>query len=364
MSKSFTQIEHGVVCHLPNEPFGYFGWPSIARLDDGTLIAVSSGLRQWHVCPFGKTIINFSHDNGATWTPPRVIRDSPIDDRDAGLLCLGGSRLLLTMFSSDPRPFINEPLVAAALREQWPTHLATLTDAIVQPHLGSWAFLSEDAGATWGNPIPAPVFTPHGPILLRSGRVLYLGKDARDLADAGVLCAISDDGAHTWQTLGEVPLAEGTVAANYHEPHVIELPSGRLIGLIRLETVPQHDVTQAGYVSFSLMQTESDDGGRTWSRARPATGLHGSPPHLMRHSSGALLCVYGYRLPPFGQRAMLSYDDGQTWDSDYIIRDDGPTWDLGYTSAVELADGSIFALYYQEVNAGEPCALLWSRFRI
>ena len=32
-------MEHGNICHIPNERFGYFGWPSIARMDDGTLIA-------------------------------------------------------------------------------------------------------------------------------------------------------------------------------------------------------------------------------------------------------------------------------------------------------------------------------------
>ena len=29
--------ENGVVCRVPNCDFGYFGWPSIARLEDGTL---------------------------------------------------------------------------------------------------------------------------------------------------------------------------------------------------------------------------------------------------------------------------------------------------------------------------------------
>ena len=37
--------EQGVVCRLPGERFGYFAWPTIARMDDGTLMVVSSGLR-------------------------------------------------------------------------------------------------------------------------------------------------------------------------------------------------------------------------------------------------------------------------------------------------------------------------------
>ncbi len=66
------------------------------------------------------------------------------------------------------------------------------------------------------------------------------------------------------------------------------------------------------------------------------------------HSSGALLCTYGYRKHPYGQRAMMS-------------RDGGPDSDLGYPSSVELADGSVFTVYYQKERAGGQCALLWTR---
>ena len=44
---------HGVICSMPKEKFGYFGWPSIARQDDGTLVVAASGFRNQHVCPWG-----------------------------------------------------------------------------------------------------------------------------------------------------------------------------------------------------------------------------------------------------------------------------------------------------------------------
>ena len=90
------QAEHGVVCSLPGERFGCFGLPTVARMDDGTLLVASSGLRSEHVCPFGKTVLNVSRDDGRGWSQPRVIQDSPIDDRDAGLVNLGGRSLLAT----------------------------------------------------------------------------------------------------------------------------------------------------------------------------------------------------------------------------------------------------------------------------
>ncbi len=111
------------------------------------------------------------------------------------------------------------------------------------------------------------------------------------------------------------------------------------------------------------MQTESTDGGYTWTTARPL-GFHGSPPHLLRHSSGVLILTYGYRQEPFGQRAALSYDNGTTWTHDYIIRDDGPDGDLGYPSTVEMADGTLFTLCYQKVPGDKKCSLLWSKWEL
>ena len=57
-------IKNVIICNRPDDEFGFFGWPSIARQADGTLIAASSGLRSEHVCPWGKTVIFKSFDNG------------------------------------------------------------------------------------------------------------------------------------------------------------------------------------------------------------------------------------------------------------------------------------------------------------
>ena len=33
--------EHGVVSSFPDQFFGYYGWPTITRMDDGTLVAAA-----------------------------------------------------------------------------------------------------------------------------------------------------------------------------------------------------------------------------------------------------------------------------------------------------------------------------------
>ena len=359
------QAEHGIVCRLAGAKFGYFGWPSVARMADGTLLAISSGMRSQHVCPWGRTVLNVSTDNGRTWTGPRVINDSPIDDRDAGVVSLGGKKLLATWFTSDTRVYVNDGVRSWLGKEEvdaWTATLKAWSDDLVKKNLGSWVILSSDGGVTWGRPIRVPVSTPHGPVLLQDGNLVYLGKDTREMSDGKILAAGSSDKGKKWTVLGEVPLCDGTTPKNYHEPHLVQIPSGKLIGMIRVEQL-EKETPEKGLINFSLFQTESADGGRTWTTAKP-TGAYGSPPHLLRHSTGTLVCVYGYRKPGYGQRTMLSHDDGATWDSDWIIRDDGPDGDLGYPASAELEDGSLFTVYYQKCPDDKKCSLLWSHWQL
>jgi len=58
------------------------------------------------------------------------------------------------------------------------------------------------------------------------------------------------------------------------------------------------------------------------------------------------VCVYGYRLPPYGVRMRVSEDEGRTWGREGILRDDGGSWDLGYPRVTELAPGELLAVYY------------------
>lgn len=94
-----VKTENGFVMPKRDTVFGYHGWPSVCRGPKGDLIAVCSGLRLAHVCPFGKVILSRSFDEGKTWTRPQIIIDTPLDDRDAGMTAFNGDQLIVTSFN-------------------------------------------------------------------------------------------------------------------------------------------------------------------------------------------------------------------------------------------------------------------------
>jgi Neuraminidase (sialidase) len=86
------KLTHGIVNRVTTSLFSYQGWPTVARDEKGVLYAVASSFRISHICPFGKTAMYKSFDGGKTWTPPIVINDTYVDDRDAGIVYLGNGK--------------------------------------------------------------------------------------------------------------------------------------------------------------------------------------------------------------------------------------------------------------------------------
>ena len=355
----FPKAERGFVCRTPNTFFRYHGWPSVAKDDDGVLYAVDSAFRISHVCPFGKTALYKSYDGGRTWSIPSVINDTYLDDRDAGILSLGGKKLLVTWFSHPAKVYLEQ--YGEHLRKVWPGSAGVLEAYPDIPEEegrgGSFVRISEDGGNTWGETVRIPVSAPHGPNRLRDGRLIYLGKALyTDALPAGAVAAYESwDEGKTWDLLSILDFPAGTKPDNFHEPHVAELPGGRLIGMIRAQGP---EVAHG----FTMYETHSDDGGRTWS-PMVSLGVSGSPPHLLLHSSGAVICSFGRREEPFGERALVSYDNGATWPEEYVLCETAPC-DLGYPATVELDDGSLLTVYYQQAEGDPFTSLQWTKWRL
>src|SRR5690606_28819034 len=95
--------------------------------------------------------------------------------------------------------------------------------------------------------------------------------------------------------------------------------------------------------SGETLQSESKDGGKTWSEPH-SIGVWGLPSHLLKLNDGRLLMTYGHRRASFGNQARLSEDHGKTWGEPIVVSGDGVGVDLGYPSTVQLADGSLLTV--------------------
>ena len=350
--KRLSAGEKRVICQNPSSPFGYFGWPSVTRLPDGALAMAASGFRLKHVCPFGKGVVCYSRDEGRTWTRPAAAIDTPLDDRDCGIVAFGNGRVMLTSFNNTTafQRRVNRDRTGAEKR-LIDAHLDLIEENGAQnAYLGSTYALSEDGGYTFGPVRFAPITAPHGPARLLDGTLLYVGRrfsgdDSFDDGSAPYVECWTFDANDEWKKLSEIQnVFDEYGLLSSCEPHCVQLPGGKIVAHIRVQRGGAHPV-------FTTYQTESADGGRTFSAPRPLLSpLGGAPSHLLLHSGGTLIAAYGYREPPYGIRVMLSRDGGASWDADWILDADGETADLGYPATVERADGSLLTVFYENKN--------------
>lgn len=338
------------------QPQYYHGWPTLVRRRNGDLMVCYSGGREEHVCPFGRVESMVSHDSGATWQWPQTLLDGPGDDRDAGLMETARGTLLVTTFSS----LAYEPLLHAAEKkvagepgawpaerlQRWQLAHGRLSAAQRQAEPGQWMIRSTDGGLTWSARYASIVDSPHGPVHLADGRLLYAGKELWTGTGRIGVCESHDDG-QTWRWLATIPTRPGDSVEKYHELHAVEAADHRLILQIRNENAANFGET---------LQSESGDGGKTWSLPH-AIGVWGLPSSLLRLRDGRLLMSYGHRRAPLGNQARLSTDHGRTWSQPLILSGDGTSGDLGYPSTAELADGSLLTVWYERMQNSERAVL-------
>jgi len=186
-----------------------------------------------------------------------------------------------------------------------------------------------------------------------------------------IVFARSEDKGLTWAVVSQ--LTPTDVLGGYTEPALYVGRDGRAICVIRTkwDSVPpeqwpagvrDHHMPNAsdpdvwgrpgnrgepGY-GWYFYQSESTDHGRTWST--PASnGIWGHPANILRLSSGEVMMAYGHRKAPWSVRAILSHDDGRTWDMESMrtLRGFSPCLtDFGYPVVTQLPDGTIVCAFY------------------
>ena len=349
------------------QPGRYIGWPSVCRRADNELLVVFSGDRSQHMCPWGKVQLVRSSDRGETWSESETICNTPLDDRDAGIIETADGALVVSWFTS--LAFISQKYASWLKRleppeilAEWQRHAEKLTPEIRERWLGKWTRRSTDGGETWEAPVKHIGSAPHGGIRLEDGRLLFVGRKRDAPGGTALVVEESRDDARSWQQIGLVPPNPEDEANDYSEPHVVETGDGRLVAMFRYD--PERESRKRREEKCILRQSESCDGGKTWTTCHP-TPMQGYPPHLLRLRDDTVVCAYSRRCPPYGEYACISRDGGRTWDIENEIQLAAATSpDLGYPSTIEMADGVLLTVYYQIDKQGEKPCLMATRWRL
>ena len=379
------------------DPHAYSLAPTIAVTDEGEwLVAFNQSLRRSpdrRHPPSDPQYFNHitrSSDQGDTWHYPRVLPGYDFHGvENPGLMRTSDGDILVGVYRR--RFFPKE--TAEKLRDELPFVVFKDPYPWAVTHGGTYVHRSEDGGRTWaetsrvdtspyvsGYTTKAGVELDDGTLLLPLAAAVYftdtpwwghpcpsirlgneLGEHGRIKPGKSAVFAVqSRDGGRTWADSFEIARDPGLSLV---EPAMVVLPGGKLLCMFRAGgashqaqdgLVGEKESTggEAGY----LFQCRSLDNGRTWP-APEKTCIWGYPPHLLRLGDGRVLCAYGHRRAPFGIRACLSHDEGESWDieNEILIRTDFPDRDVGYPTSIQLDDGRIFTVYYGKDTDGVTC---------
>ena len=222
-------------------------------------------------------------------------------------------------------------------------------EGVLATCVGATLRISEDDGRTWTYrdltelPFQAhqlgffrdPVLTPSGMIVGPSDGVPNPQRKPVDSDQSAAYCLRSEDDGDTWELVTVAHDPDG--AHGFIECHIAILHSERLLMMLR------HNGSGDDRYIYKAF---SDDEGKTWTDPEP-TPMWGYPPNILVLKSGAVLCTYAHRRAPYGVRACLSYDEGETWDigNEKVLRDDAVDGSISYPTAVHMEDQSIFVIY-------------------
>ncbi len=357
-----VEIYNGVTKELQ-----YQGWPTVCKGEGETLYAAAS-VRTEHIDIYGAVGFTKSLDGGKTWDSLRIVKDTPLDDRDAGIIYLGDGHLMVTWFTHDAYKYRDGGIYGGYRARSTAEQLAAVDarlDALTaeQAKEGSYVMHSYDDGATWGEPIAIPITAPHGATRSQDGSTLFYAGVKKGAAGASLKAGCvyvyqSTDQGLTWSLMSSISYpksANGESINDVSEPYILQLQDGSF--LVGLRYNPS---------GMGVFCSRSADGSE-WTPFEQIDNLQGAPPHFLQLKSGVIVLTYSYRIgSKCGVRARLSYDNGVTWSHEIIleIADQKSNSDLGYPSTVELEDGTLMTAYYQAYKNDSYCSVLYTKWKL
>ena len=337
-------IEHGVVYH---EPGRFAGWPAnngIWAWDNEIVVGFTLGYYKEN--PSG-------HD---------IDSDRPSTTRQARSLD-GGVTWTIETPSYLGENGKERPIQA------WPGAIDFSRADFAARFRGDRFFYSYDRCHTWEGPFQLPDFGRPG-LLARTD---YVVNDSRTLTafiatekDGGgegwPCCIRTEDGGVTWKRVGWIGRQPPSGYGYSIMPATIRLGEKGYLSMIRRAGV------EDGQRRWWLEGYVSPDNGQSWYLLdQPQIDNAGNPAAMVQLEDGRIALAYGWRKAPYGLRARISNDAGQTWGDEIVLRDDGASWDIGYPRMIQRPDGMCLVIYYYQ-HPDQPeqyiASTLWDPGRI
>ena len=301
--------------------------PRLVRLDNGRLVMLATA---WlHRTGQEEVIILTSDDEGRSWSQPREVSFY------GQLVALGGAKVGC---------------------------------------LGEVTTLSDDGGETWSEPIRHPL--PDGTPLYHHGTVAF---DGRRVAAVGYyegaarppvgwsaysMLRLSDDLGRTWGEPIPLPVewqtSEGALTYARDGALVVALRTGPKATTLEALSGDREDHL-VGYNDHwrRITTARSSDDGKTWTDHQVHFRFGKTHSELLTLPDGNILLTYAARigeldgLPYHGIEAVLSRDDGRTWDwanRYFLFR-----WDMMASmhspQSILLSDGRIMTVFLYHYDA-------------
>jgi hypothetical protein len=345
-------------------------WPTIIPLADGSLGVVYQKTRR--IKEFGGKNVAMewirSVDGGKSWSAPVIVAERRTSSGDLFAKRDGGGYVTYQQRNQALGQLPSGRIICAMTELDYPFDAAG--KAIKMNYLGStfnytrmvytW---SDDLGQTWvkTRTLPAGPFggvhtfkplhgaSPHWRIVtLADGTALMTLYGSYDpdyrgpvTAPAGtrVIAGVirSTDNGETW----------GDISLIFSKPDVLPWEETALC-LLEDDRLLAHMRTGR----HNVVQFTSSDRGRTWQGPTDVTQSRQLPGGAFRLASGKLMATWGNRRKPFGAAAMLSFDNGKTWDYEHRV---SLEWSFtngscGYANGAQAGDGSIVVVYYSSTT--------------
>ncbi len=214
---------------------------------------------------------------------------------------------------------------------------------------------SADQGRTWKQiseiENPAKCAVRHSGALCRlSDDTLVLPVESRAHMIDPAYVHRSSDGGRTWSGPTGFNTEVGYLGGHCYENMIAPTVSGKLVAVIRYHgaVVPQWPLIDPAKHAFykTVFLADSSDGGKTWHHFRPLTNVHGQCHGFgVGFPDGTFVVSYDHRYPRdlSSGRAMISYDEGETWQEEvyYLYYGDGIS---GFSQSLVLDDGWILTV--------------------